>query len=657
MKRRSMGGAVLAAAAAFAAVPAARADGLAAGREILQACLPGLGVYCGTLAVPLDRGDPAAGTVAVGFELYPRRAPGRSADVVLAQEGGPGYSTTFSRDGYLGLLAPLRADHDVLLIDKRGTGRSGAFDCPALQAATGPSPAATAACGQSLGVRAWHHRSVDAADDIADVVAALGYARASYYGDSYGALFGQVLAATHPGLLTAMVLDGAYPAVDDPDSVAARHGPAALDIVCRRSPSCAALGSSAGERLRTLVERLRRAPVAGTAPDQNGQPSAATADPASLFAVIAGAGNAPTTWRDLDAAGRALVEDDDALPLLRLVAETQGGAGGGVPVISYSAGLADAVQCADGAMLFDYSAPVEVRRAQVRAAVERLARERPDSFAPFTVAEATDPRFDALGYDECVFWPGPPPGVASGRSLPAGAVLPPVPALVLSGELDTVTSPRQGQAVAAALPKGTFLLVPNGTHETAVADEGVIVSPAGGDLARCVGPIVARFLATGGDAGDTSCVARLRPIRTVPRFSRDWSGVAPAAPAPGNAAGDAQLRLASAAAETVGDALGEFYVNQFRSGAGLRGGTFAILPTDVGYTLRLAGLRWAETLSVDGTVDWDQTTGAVTADLRLSAPGHAGTLRLSWNDLDTEATMRLDGTVDGVPLAATRIAP
>jgi hypothetical protein len=45
------------------------------------------------------------------------------------------------------------------------------------------------------------------------------------------------------------------------------------------------------------------------------------------------------------------------------------------------------------------------------------------------------------------------------------------------------------------------------------------------------------------------------------------------------------------------------------------------------------------------------------ADVRLSAPGHAGALRLGWNDLEADAAARITGTVDGAPLAATRTAP
>ncbi len=639
-------------------VPAcgAAAD-LAVGRLTLSSCGTGYDGYCGTLPVPLDRRDPGRATIGVGLEFYPHTGPEASAGVILAQEGGPGYSTTGSRDGYVRMLGPLRDTHDILLVDKRGTGLSGAIDCPALQRDIEPVPADIAACGAQMGPDAWHDRTADAADDVAEVVAALGYAKAAFYGDSYGAWFGQVLAARHPALLSAMVLDSAYPIADDPVETEITHARAAMEIVCRRSPSCAALDGSAETRFAALLSQIRAEPVTGTAPDGNGGLHGVTADPGALVLVVTTAGNAPTTWRNLDAAGRALTQGGDALPLLRLVAEARGGFGGGPNVHAFSAGLADAVQCTDYPAKFDRAAAPAARAAQLDAALAERERRAPAAFAPFTFGEVSRSSYDVLGERTCLAWPSPPADAAPPGPLPDATPLPRVPTLVLSGELDTVTSPEEGHAAAALIPGAVVLDIRNGLHETAIADEGQFPSPSGEDLAGCVGPIVRHFLATDGQAGDTSCIARIRPIRTVPAFARSWTTVAPATSAPGDAAGRDGLALASAAAETVGDAISEFAVSQIGTGAGLRGGTFSIAPTATGYRLVLTGLRWTEDLAVDGTLDWDQTTGAITSDVTLAAPGHAGTLHLAWNDRDTDAVATLAGTVDGTALAATRMAP
>ena len=55
---------------------------------------------------------------------------------IVATEGGPGYATTPSRGSYLQLFRPLLDRRDLLLVDNRGTGTSGAVRCPELQRLT-----------------------------------------------------------------------------------------------------------------------------------------------------------------------------------------------------------------------------------------------------------------------------------------------------------------------------------------------------------------------------------------------------------------------------------------------------------------------------------------------------------------------------------------
>jgi hypothetical protein len=91
--------------------------------------------YCGTLDRPLDPIGAVPGRIAIHFEYYPHSEPGKPAGTLVATEGGPGYPATESRDSYLALFKPLRRQHDLLLMDNRGTGQSGAIDCRELQTA------------------------------------------------------------------------------------------------------------------------------------------------------------------------------------------------------------------------------------------------------------------------------------------------------------------------------------------------------------------------------------------------------------------------------------------------------------------------------------------------------------------------------------------
>jgi pimeloyl-ACP methyl ester carboxylesterase len=636
----------------------ARAATMTVGSLTLTHCVGAYDGYCGSITQPLDRLGAVPGTVTVGFEFYPHTdLSSPSQGVILAQEGGPGYSTTGSRDGYVRMLDPIRDHRDILLIDKRGTGRSSPIDCPALQYAYLPTQSDIAACGAQLGAAAWFYRSADAADDVAAVLAALGVTQADYYGDSYATWFGEVLAVTHPGLLRTMVLDSAYPVLGDHFSSEVNHGQAAMELVCARSVSCRRLGGSADGRFALLLDDLRAQPVRGRAPGENGDVRDVTADPAGLVLLMANAGNTPATWRDIDAAARAWLERRDGLPLLRLVAEARDSYSGGGAPREFSVGLATAVQCAEYGAFFSQTAPVATRQRQFAHAVARLEADHADLFAPFQVRDAVFSQMDSQTDDLCLTWPDPPAGVVPGQPIPPGAAFPALPVLVLSGELDTVTSPREGHATARLFPNSTFIETTNLIHESAIGDGGVFVPPNGEDLSRCIGPIVRRFIVSGGEVGDTGCVAHIRPIRTVPAFQADYTKVAPAVAVAGNAVGADGLVLASAVSETVGDAVARYYVTVSGHGAGLRGGSFDVASTSVGYRLTLHGAEWADGLAVSGVVDWNQVSGAIAGRVSFAVSGHSGEMTIGWNDRETEAVASLGGMVDGAVLAATRVAP
>jgi hypothetical protein len=183
------------------------------------------------------------------------------------------------------------------------------------------------------------------------------------------------------------------------------------------------------------------------------------------------------------------------------------------------------------------------------------------------------------------------------------------------------------------------------------------VPPYGGDLAQCAGPIGLNFIASGGNPGDTSCAVKVPPIRTVPDFVRTWAAIGPAAARDGNQAGSDGLRLAAAAAQTVGDAIARYYVTITGRDLGLRGGRWHLAATADGYVLHLERLRWTEDLAVTGPVTWNQVDGQITADVTLSAVGHSGQLTIDWNNETRNARARLSGQIDGERVAAEVMAP
>ncbi len=601
------------------------------------------GAVCGVLRRPWDPTGVVPGTLGIGFALLRASDTGRPVlGTVVAVEGGPGYPSTGSADSYATLFAPLLDRRNLLLVDQRGTGRSSAIDCPMLTELVGPYAPAAAACAGLLGSHAHLFGTDLAADDLAAVVEALGLGRIDLYGDSYGTFFAQTFAGRHPGMLRTLTLDGAYPAFGE-DAWYGTQGPAlagSLQTVCRLSPWCRRAGGDAGSRFESLLERVRRSPLVGTAPGADGARHRVVLDAATLAVVAYNATYVPTTYRELDAATRSALAGDN-LPLLRLVAEEQFPGGGVDPPQLYSEGLDAAVSCRDYPQLFDLMATPATRARQLAAAVADKERSDPGVYAPFTVQEYLDSGWGTA--DWCTQWPVPPAAYRPGPPTPPGGRYRGVPTLVLSGELDTITTPAEGRMVAAQFPRSTWVLVAGGLHVTAVGD----------DLG-CASAIVVRFVDRA-RVGDTSCARGLPAVRTAPPF---WRSVRDAA-APRTATGGTPggLRAASVAVATSGDVVARWYQTYETQGLGLRGGTWRSDEADV-VTFTLHAYRLASDVAVSGTVAWDRARGRVVAHLRtIGTPAVTGTLVATWDTRRAGALAKVSGTVGGRVLTASVLAP
>ena len=235
---------------------------------------------CGSIKRPWEPGNPAAGTVTVGFAFVPARDQRRPAlGTLVPHEGGPGYSTTGTGASYAAMYGPLLDRRNLLLVDQRGTGRSEPIDCPALQDREDRrTPSRPSRLRRQLGDRADDYTTALSADDLAAVVRALRLGRVDVYGDSYGTFFAQVFAGRHPELVRSVVLDSAYPTYGE-NAWYPTQGPAMRRAFARRVPALAGLpqrrrrrscrtlraGARAGARQRRGAAglRRRRSPDAG----------------------------------------------------------------------------------------------------------------------------------------------------------------------------------------------------------------------------------------------------------------------------------------------------------------------------------------------------------------------------------------------------------
>ncbi len=149
------------------------------GGVILQPC-PRAAAFCGQISRKLDPSGRVKEDIPIAFILYAHTGPGATAGTIVAQEGGPGLPSIGSRGAYLALYAPLRVDHDLLMVDARGTGDSGVIDCPELQTQKYPTVGAVGACGRSLGEASVLYGTGLAVDDMVAVLDALGIGQVDY---------------------------------------------------------------------------------------------------------------------------------------------------------------------------------------------------------------------------------------------------------------------------------------------------------------------------------------------------------------------------------------------------------------------------------------------------------------------------------------------
>jgi hypothetical protein len=307
-------------------------------------------------------------------------------------------------------------------------------------------------------------------------------------------------------------------------------------------------------------------------------------------------------------------------------------------------------------LLYNLSASPAKRRLQYAKSLEEAREGRPDLFAPFTIDEAIAANADFTPLGTCLDWPIPLAAHPQGDPLPAHPVFPTVPTLVLSGDLDSVTSPEDANQAAAQFPNVVHLIIPNLTHVTAYYYTDVGYLPDGGDTTHCVEPIVRRFI-TQLSPGNTSCIREVRPLRSPRRFARTVSELQPVQALKGNLATRTELKAAAGALETVGDVFARFIITA-GSGSGLRGGAFTYLQQSFGYDFDLDHVQWTDDLQVTGKIRWRTASGTVTADVKLRQNGKdLGNLHFAWNDVEVNAIASITGRLNGNQVKGQRIAP
>jgi pimeloyl-ACP methyl ester carboxylesterase len=617
--------------------------------KLLHRCPGNSGALCGTVRVPLYWSSPDGTKLTVDFRLYPHTDQSQPAlEPIVAMEGGPGLASIQSAPSYLMMIGTLIQRHDLIVMDNRGTGLSGAINCPTLQHYSGlDEPGdyieAVQACAQQLNTAANAYGTDAVGDDLAYILGRLGVLRVDVYGDSYGDYSAQVFTLHHPNLVRALILDGTYNNGYNPfepeDTGAMRR---AWTQLCARSPSCR--GQPILKEIGAFDLRLQSDPVVGVAGEANGKSVQIDLTAAAFAQLVYDATFTYTEFRDLPAALRAF-HTGDSRPLLRLAAEDIEQNASGNPT-GDSVGDFQAVSCHDYPTAWETSASVPVRTSELAAAIAKL---NPDTFAPFTKSDYLSSLDENELVYGCLDWttpadPDPP--------FPEGIQYPDTPVLIFDGEFDQATPVFDALKVVRSWPNDTFVEVSNANHVTADYD-----------FQNCTSVILQRFIATL-SAGNTDCARAMPPVTVVPAFPVHLSDAPAGRPVGDGSQSPIGRQAAWVTAQTIGDALARWFNLTYGNGHGLYGGSFeahgAYYSSSGPMTLVLQGCRFVENLAVSGSVVWNRTTKVVEATVHTQGSGDArGTFTVQWKtgiyDWRTPATVT--GTFAGKRVSVELPAP
>jgi pimeloyl-ACP methyl ester carboxylesterase len=431
--------------------------------EAFGPCVDLPAIYvCATIQVPLDRDDDSAGTIPLRIFGIPHNDMSAPEGLPwFAIPGGPGSSGVWNQ-ALANVPAMIRAHHDVVAIDPRGTGKSAPIDCQELQAGSTPLTREqvahdTTACGQHLGAASNLYGSAARAMDAEAVREFMGYDQVILHGTSNGGVDVQAYASRFPDRLAAAVIDGgivmdSLDAFFGTDVAAGTIG--VVNTACRADAVCAASTDDPAGTVSAVVHRLSEGPVT-----DNG---VVVIDEASIARLIREAGAAV----EVVAASLAFLAGDTA-PLAELVSENFALE---VPpagdIEEFSAGANAAGWCNDQAYPFEITASQTERQEQLDEAVAELDD---DAFAPWSKQGWRE----FWLFDQCVGWPTPrhPEPVLSEKALSSG-----IPTLLLVGDEDPAIA--SVEALASRFPDSTTVVVPGVGHPS---------------ITR--GPCVARFVA------------------------------------------------------------------------------------------------------------------------------------------------------------------
>ena len=441
----------------------ARAD--SGGRDALEPCsLPGVAreALCGRFEVPENRATREGRKIALNVFVLPASSKQPLPDPLFVLEGGPGASVVTAAAAYVPFFQPLLERRDLVLVDQRGTGESGALRCKLTGA--GVDVGEVEGCRDAVTADAdpIHYITPHAIDDLDEVRAWLGYERINLFGGSYGSRSVLTYLRRHGASVRAAITMATYPhdknAVLEAAPIAQRALDGLLELCAADERCSAAFPDLAGDLARVMKRLNEKGPV-GTGDDQITRGDFGAALRLMLF-FPAFSAQVPNIIHS--------AAEDDFEPYRFVMGMMRMQMGGWI-----SMGTLLTILCSE-----------DLSRIESADAIDKAAR-------------GTDigPEWGRALSRACAVWPRTP--LPEDYHKPVRSE---VPVLMLHGRLDPSMAPDWSRHAAKTLPHSLVVEVPEGVH-----------SFIGMSNPQCLQGIVVKFVDTASvDGLETDCVATMK---------------------------------------------------------------------------------------------------------------------------------------------------
>jgi len=431
----------------------------------------GNGFECGQILVPRDYATAGGPSLIISVIRLPATDRAHRIGSLVVNPGGPGASGVdfVRRAADRVFAAGVRSRFDIVGFDPRGVNRSSEIRCiddldhflAVDSTPDTPAELTTLLDGERAFAEGCQRRNADlmpvlgtenVARDLDLLRAALGDAKLTYVGFSYGTLIGALYAQMFPAHIRALVLDGA---VDPSLDLAALSEGQAIGFEgalgrfladCARDRSCPFHhGGKPGPALDRLMRQIETAPLPATRLRDSRR-----VGPGYAWSGIVGALYSRGSW-PLLAAGLALAEAGDGSLFLLLADPLNGRSSDG--------GYSNLIDAHRAVVCVDFPAPRDPAAYEARA--KAWARKAPHFGALLA--------FSDVG---CAFWPIP-----STRK-PAPVSAPGAPPIVVIGSTGDPATPYPWSVALSRQLQSSILITRRGEGHTGYASSPCVAQAA-----------------------------------------------------------------------------------------------------------------------------------------------------------------------------------